>query len=1108
METLRDKVKLDNNDNYILFEQGGIGKTSQMKAVFRSYALSHKDGIVPIFVDCKTIDFNRKQPLLTHILLEFCGEDCPDNYESSIVRLENMLTKANSKYKYVFFIDGINECENNKYLVVQDIAKLLKSPNNKIIVSSRINENDIGLKDFKRLKVKEFTDAQIVIFLNSKGFKDNGNDVELNRLNPSLLKILRVPMFLRLFVETYSADNIFPDMYTGNIVRKADLLQAFINKIFDDKNEQHSSENDPEYIKRQFSLERYLPTLAYEMMLMHKYSINNEVFKNLRTQVFNSNYFERFENEDEEIFENISSIKKINNICIEEFSLLNKSNDNYAFFHQVWQDFFCGKFYELCIKYDVLEPFENAMPESVKQFIGEIIGECDFEKKMNFLENSSPLELFLHKNFENDDNPKALLSIRNITNVMKICRKNKITANYSNLNLTMCDFRNSYITNCNFTNCKIHPNIFNSPNDEFFKLKSYKYIESEDLIYLIATNGSINTYNINNGNIREVYSVEKDKAARKILSFDKIDCNKYVVRTYEQDLLIYNTETQEIEQTLYGKKLVLSNGKNVDSLKFIRYGSIRNFHIFNSIKTIFFINNRFVHRWDYKDNLYSGGLLIDASNIADYSISTDGRIIVTISQHHKKSLNGTFESESKLRFWNGENGKEIPSCISGENYKNVMFIGNNTIGIVEYREVHNSKGVKSRGSIKFFKIGNEFDIELIYEIKYKDELFGYKLKNIDDNYFVCFSSGKILVIEKSNFTVEHIIYLKRYADIKDCDVLLDKNLIICYSKDIVRVLDYEFGEEINSYQFSENLPSTQKIKYLEKQKEIYFLLNGCIKKINNSGNLFVKDTYAIDCHIRDVILSDNKFMATYSWDEEVSLWDTEKRTKIWSTNINAQGCSISGFSKNNELIVCRSFWPDKLICINAHNGEIVMQKYEERNIDFADKKRTIINNKYVYDINVINDFLLIKIYSVETKELITLFKIKQLMIDNSNIRCIQSIIYFFEKNELLISGLTFMNIFDATGRIVQKISDFVEMGTDRSILVDGVIEPIDERYLIIGCSGGILIYDIEQKKVVKKNNKIITANIIGSDFSKAIFLGNDSERNKFYDIVIFNGGKI
>lgn len=496
METLRDKIKLDNNDNYILFEQGGIGKTSQMKAVFREIANAHEDGMVPIFVDCKSIDFNRKQPLLTHILLKFCGDDCPDNYDNSIVRLKNMLAKANSKYKYVFFIDGINECENNKYLVVQDIAKLLKSPNNKIIVSSRINEEDIGLKDFKRLKVKEFTDAQIITFLNSKGFKDNGNDVELNRLNPNLLKILRVPMFLKLFAETYSADNIFTEMYTSNIVRKADLLQAFINKIFDDKNEQHSSENDPEYIKRKFALEQYLPALAYEMMLMHKYSINSEALKNLRIQVFNSNYFERFENEDEVIFENISSIKEINNICIKEFSMLNKSNDNYTFSHQVWQDFFCGKFYELCIKYDILEPFENVMPESVRHFIGEIIEECNFTNVIDLqIAKKSPLNIFLQKHNTESYNPLSALATKNIIDIMKTSRSLKIRGNYDYLNLELTSFYSCNLRNSSFKGTFISESCF-IPSGCRNSIKQVEFSGNGDYILILDIKNNIIIWNV------------------------------------------------------------------------------------------------------------------------------------------------------------------------------------------------------------------------------------------------------------------------------------------------------------------------------------------------------------------------------------------------------------------------------------------------------------------------------------------------------------------------------------------------------------------------------------------------------------------------------------
>lgn len=604
MEILREKIELDNNDNYILFEQGGIGKTSQMKAVFRSYALSHKDGIVPIFVDCKTIDFNRKQPLLTHILLEFCGEDCPDNYENSIVRLENMLTKANSKYKYVFFIDGINECENNKYLVVQDIAKLLKSPNNKIIVSSRINENDIGLKDFKRLKVKEFTDAQIVTFLNSKGFKDNGNDVELNRLNPSLLKILRVPMFLKLFVETYSADNIFPEMYTSNIVRKADLLQAFIDKIFDDKKEQHSSQNDPEYIKRQFAMKRYLPLIAFIFMDSGLHSLQNEDL-----YIENSDFYKYkgdnvdypFLNLNELVLNNsannVDQILKIfnlsyknfldellNKISFKEFALLIKTSDTtYSFTHQIWQDFFCGKFYELCIKYDVLEPFENAMPESVKQFIGEIIGECDFESKDNLDTEASPIEKFLQKhNLQQPENKQlSAIQTRNLVEIMKTSRNNNITADYSYLDLQKSDFKYSNVQNSLFRNSKLSASAFLQKNNlqsfyyvspieigenGFVLLRGvYKFSKSVFILYNYLANES-KLLNIAEYGSCELNNVTFSSDYNYVLGIDRNIVNCWNIATFEVDSIPFKYEIDEIISTNQ-KNLYLLKLKNRDVLR-------------------------------------------------------------------------------------------------------------------------------------------------------------------------------------------------------------------------------------------------------------------------------------------------------------------------------------------------------------------------------------------------------------------------------------------------------------------------------------------------------------------------------------------------------------
>lgn len=471
MKTLKDiifsDIKVNNNDNYLIFNEGGIGKTTQMKAAYLELINSHIDKTVPIFVDCKSLNFKSDYPLLSAILEKYCGNDCMEATHRE--RLEKLIcneTPQNGSYKFIIFIDGINECESNKYTVLQDIDKLLKSPNNKIIISSRINEDELVSKGFKKLKVKEFTDEQIIIYLNSKGINDNGISIKLNKINPSLLKILRIPMFLKLFANTYSK-HIFPDIYTTNIVRKADLLQGFLDKILEDKENQHGNKIAPEYLERKFALERYLPALAYEMSLLHSYSIHNDVLKNLRTTVFNSNYFERFESEDETIFENISSLKKINNICIVEFYLLNKSNDDYAFSHQVWQDFFCAKFYAMCIERDIIDVFEDSISISVRQFIGEIVKnengecECDFEK-ITDLEKAkkSPINMFLQSHNLNSSTPLSTLQTHTLIEIMKTSRNNNITADYSNLDLKNVNFYKCKLRNSTFDNSKIYYHNF------------------------------------------------------------------------------------------------------------------------------------------------------------------------------------------------------------------------------------------------------------------------------------------------------------------------------------------------------------------------------------------------------------------------------------------------------------------------------------------------------------------------------------------------------------------------------------------------------------------------------------------------------------------------
>lgn len=483
MKTLKDiifrDIKVNNNDNYLIFNEGGIGKTTQMKSAYLELIKAHIDKIVPIFIDCKSLNFKSDYPLLSAILEKYCGNDCMESTHRE--RLEKLIcnkTPQNGSYKFIIFIDGINECESNKFKVLQDIDKLLKSLNNKIIVSSRINEDEYIFKDFKKLKVKEFTDEQIITYLDSKGINDNGISIELNRLNPSLLKILRIPMFLKLFANTYSEKHIFPDIYTTNIVRKADLLQGFLDKILNDKLEQYKTENIPEYWKRKFALNLFLPALAFEMSIKSSFAISEKDITDIIDNKFSYEYFKKLVNlNDRKLIKNIDC-NDVLDICKDEFSLITLSNKSYAFSHQVWQDFFCAKFYAMCIEYDIIEVFDNSISISVRQFIGEIVKnesgecECDFEK-IKDLEKAkkSPINMFLQSHNLNSSKPLSPLQTHTLIEIMKTSRNNNITADYSNLDLKKANFFNTDFSYGKFINTKFHR--FSFLPTEIFGLNKY-----------------------------------------------------------------------------------------------------------------------------------------------------------------------------------------------------------------------------------------------------------------------------------------------------------------------------------------------------------------------------------------------------------------------------------------------------------------------------------------------------------------------------------------------------------------------------------------------------------------------------------------------------------
>lgn len=1087
METLRDKINLDNNDSYILFEQGGIGKTSQMKAVFRSYALSYKDGIVPVFVDCKTIDFNRKQPLLTHILLKFCGDDCPDNCENSIVRLENMLIKANSEYKYIFFIDGINECENNKYLVVQDITKLLKSPNNKVIVSSRINEDDIGLKDFKRLRVKEFTDAQIVTFLNSKGFKDNGNDVELNRLNPSLLKILRVPMFLKLFVETYSADNVFHDMYTSNIVRKADLLQAFINKIFDDKNEQHISENDPEYIKRQFALEHYLPSLAYEMMIMHKYSINNEVLKNLRTQVFTSNYFERFEREDEDIFKHISSIKEINNICIEEFSLLNKSNDNFVFSHQVWQDFFCGKFYELCIKYDILEPFENALPESVKQFIGEIIGECDFENETKLEKaKKSPLNQFLQKHNRISDNPISPNGTKNIIEIMKSSRTGVITGDYSSLNLLNSDFLNVNCKNSNFFNSLLNLNTF----CKFQCIKTaIAYDEEKDCLWLGDVEGKI-FFVFEDGSLHsadELYeNIFSDlKFNERISSINILNGDKVLICAANSNPKIFDKKSGRCTQILNLRER-FQNG-------YLRYEKVV---VSNSNWKLIFPYKTEVSIWELKGKDY-----IERLHIKIYEFSLIISVSVSSDEHYLLISGfpvGQFNEEFLLLdLINLEKTNLSFLCEEVKNIVKATIFDNDII----FFEKNIDATLESEFNLKKYNL-NSHDIEKLLETNEELQIF------TDAEYLYANGRCYTNIYERGCYKKEVINNSWPYGS--RCAIYAPKHKRVFYFSGInIVIYDYSRGVIENPVILSQGTTLNEHVlNYSKNNNKFYVLFHGSIKVVDNNKYLSVIDTFK-KADNNDSVLSFSlneqyNVLVAITHDYKIQIIDIDSGIIKLEFNNCVKGGTIAKMACINNKVFFSSYEEN-----SKYYYVVDLSKKTINKLKRLDGKKDIdIKGIYLYETDIAKSISHINIFNLQTNILLKSITINNAFL-NSRKSNIKDILYM-EKQDLIYICFYCNDkmyfCFDSYGnKLLERNIDFSRF--DGIKFVDNLI-CVNDDTLAFYCDYGVATYSLSKNEILASNTDIIYSNITGSDFRGSKIRYAVRDKKSLSDIISKNGGII
>lgn len=199
----------------VIYGEGGIGK---------SYALFDccekmfdKEEMLPIYVPIRELS-DSEHPLLSYILDDYfreAGNKDTDDLKSSIASL-----CASEGKKLVFFLDGLNEYCANDTAEIDRLNKDIKWLQNQtgcwVVISVRSKHT---VRDFDKttfLKVSLLSEECVKEYL-----KNNQSTAGIDTSNKLLLDILRLPLILNLFTQTYSGEG---EIEVGRIKNHSDVF--------------------------------------------------------------------------------------------------------------------------------------------------------------------------------------------------------------------------------------------------------------------------------------------------------------------------------------------------------------------------------------------------------------------------------------------------------------------------------------------------------------------------------------------------------------------------------------------------------------------------------------------------------------------------------------------------------------------------------------------------------------------------------------------------------------------------------------------------------------------------------------------------------------------
>lgn len=476
-------IDLSEHDYNLLVAEGGAGKTSFLldhwEQLLDSNATETKE--LPIYVPLNRFEGNDEFFIRNYI---------KKHYFSSQHDLEfdNWLNSAKD-CNIILLLDAINEAKNSHELGAE--IKELCALGCKIILTSRYDMEGWGsLENFKRVHLLPLSETIV-----DEQLKEQKLEVS-ERLRPFLTK----PMYLALLLRVGEG--------TKGVESPGELFYA------------HHT-----WIKQTFSIDNHgivyndIGKTAFEDVLPQLATTVDSIrFKSAEVKPIIDRHFK------DEGWDH----REVLGLFVDA-GILTKERQTYFFTHEHYLDFYRA--------YDMYsEMTDGGIPQTlgtglvssaVAAFLGDLFGEYRFEAKTDCSSEMSPIEAFMQQYLRNTGHQGSRIAIKNLVETMKISRNNHVTANYSGLDTSLCNFYDCSLPHSLFRGSTLSQNSFlSNGHTDYIDLLAYSP-KHERLFTSVRHEKAVLVWNTSTGERADEMWFEKG-----VLDIDiSLDERRFLVQT-------------------------------------------------------------------------------------------------------------------------------------------------------------------------------------------------------------------------------------------------------------------------------------------------------------------------------------------------------------------------------------------------------------------------------------------------------------------------------------------------------------------------------------------------------------------------------------------------